>query len=274
MVQPASPSTDLSQDNQPAALLMVRGLTAGNNAAFSCGPFDFSLQTGRLYGLIGSNGAGKSTLLQLLSGQRQPEQGEITLYGRSIRHWSIQQRALALAYLEQTPASCQLITEELVSLALLPEQKLWQRQSNAQQQRLTQALAQAQLETLRQRRLSSMSGGEQQRAQLCRLQLQHASLLLLDEPVNHLDVSQQHRLLTQLRQSGKTVLASFHDINLAALYCDELLVLEHGKILCQGPVEQILTAELVERLYQRPCQIGREPYLHKPVVFFAPGVLL
>lgn len=273
MAQSVSPSTPLRPDGHSAPLLTVRGLSAGNSTAFQCGPVDFTLQAGKLYGLIGSNGAGKSTLLQLLSGQRQPDQGELLLDGKCIRQWSLPQRALALAYLEQTPASCQLITEELVSLALLPEQKLWQRQSDAQQQRLTQALTQAQLQPFRQRRLSSMSGGEQQRAQLCRLQLQHASLLLLDEPVNHLDVSQQHRLLTQLRQSGKTVLASFHDINLAALYCDELLVLEHGKLLCQGPVEQLLTAELVERLYQRPCQIGREPYQQKPVVFFAPGAL-
>lgn len=273
MAQSVSPCTHLSPNGQSAPLLTVRGLSAGNSTAFQCGPFDFTLQAGKLYGLIGSNGAGKSTLLQLLSGQRLPDQGELLLDGKCIRQWSLQQRALALAYLEQTPASCQLITEELVGLALLPEQQLWQRQTSVQQQRLTQALAQAQLEIFRRRRLSSMSGGEQQRAQLCRLQLQQARLLLLDEPVNHLDVSQQHRLLTQLRQSGKTVLASFHDINLAALYCDELLVLEHGKLLCQGPVEQLLTAELVQRLYQRPCQIGREPYQQKPVVFFAPGAL-
>lgn len=255
-----------------APILTVNALQSAQPSAFVLGPLSFTLSAGRFYGLIGNNGAGKSTLLQLLAGLLRPTAGDILLDDIPLQHYSLTDRALALAYLEQTPAHSQLITEQLVSLALLPEQQLWQKDSAAQRQRLTAALTQADLLGLRTRRLSSLSGGEQQRAQLCRLQLQQARLLLLDEPANHLDIARSHRLLSQLRASGKTVLASFHDINLAALYCDELLVLQQGQLCALGPVADVLTERLIEQLYQRPCRLGVEPFSNKPVVFFAPGV--
>lgn len=254
-----------------APTLTVHALKSAQPSAFVLGPLSFTLQHGRFYGLIGNNGAGKSTLLQLLAGLLQPTAGQVLLDGRPLQQFSLTERALALAYLEQTPAQSQLITEQLVELALLPEQQLWQADTPAQRARLQQALQQADLQTLRLRRLSNLSGGEQQRAQLCRLQLQQAQILLLDEPTNHLDIHRQHQVLSQLRASGKTVLASFHDVNLAALYCDELLVLQQGQLFAQGPVAEVLTEPLIEQLYQRQCRIGTEPFSQKPVVFFAPG---
>ncbi len=252
-------------------LLQAQALSLTLSARFTLGPCSFALQPGRCYGLLGANGAGKSTLLKLLAGLLTPASGELFLQGQPLALWSASQRARRIAYLSQQSTVADLPVFELLRLGLLPHKSPWHTDSAADQQRIEDALQAVGLSDKAQQRLTALSGGELQRAMLGRVLVQQADILLLDEPANHLDVHYQHQLLALLRQLGLTVLASFHDVNLAASYCDELLMLEQGQLIAAGPVRQVLEPALLSRLYRRPCQLLPSPFAgDTPVVYFQP----
>lgn len=237
---------------------------------FTLGPLSFTLKTGKVYGLLGANGAGKSTLLQLVAALKAPQQGQVLLQQQPLLQQHARDRARTLAYLSQQQPPTDMTVLQLLQLGLLPHKALWQGDSAADKTAIEAALVQVGLVDKASALLTQLSGGEQQRAHLARVLVQQAELLLLDEPVNHLDIHYQHQLLATLRRSGLTVLASFHDINLAAAYCDELLVLQQGQLLCAGAPEQVLTPALLQQVFGRPCLIDRSPFDGRCRVTFAP----
>jgi iron complex transport system ATP-binding protein len=119
--------------------------------------------------------------------------------------------------------------------------------------------------------VNSLSGGELQRAQFARVLVQGAQLLLLDEPTNHLDVQYQHQLLQSVTSSDLTLVASFHDLNLAASYCNRLLLLKNGEVMACGTPEQVLQPQLIQTVFGRACLVDENPFDGKPRITFAPG---
>ncbi len=237
---------------------------------FTLGPVNFMLQSGKVYGLLGANGAGKSTLLQLLAGLKQPHQGQVLLQQQSLHKLQPRLRARQVAYMSQQQVPADITVRQLLQLGLLPHKNLWQHDSVADNEAIDLALIRVGLQHKATAMLAQLSGGEQQRAHLARVLVQRAAVLLLDEPVNHLDIHYQHQLLADLRQTGLTVLASFHDINLAAGYCDELLVLQQGQLLANGPPELVLTPTLLQSVFGRPCLVDQSPFAGHCRVTFAP----
>ena len=234
----------------------------------------FTLAAGQRLGIIGPNGAGKSTLLKLLAGLLPPQQGEVLLWPRPLSDYLPRQRAVLLALLEQDhQAQPHCTVSQLVSLGLLPHKALWQGTTDADRQKISLALAQVGLTDQASQPLQHLSGGELQRAQLARVLVQGARLLLLDEPTNHLDVKFQHQLLQQIHQSGLSLIASFHDLNLAASYCDQLLLLQHGAVVQIGTPTQVLQGESLSRVFGLDCRVDQNPFNDKPRVTFAPGAL-
>ena len=241
-------------------LLQCEQLELRQPGGFVLGPLDLQLRSGKLYGLLGANGAGKSTLLQLLAGLKQPQHGQIRLNQQLLQHYSPTARAQHLAYLSQQQTPSDMTVRQLLALGLLPHKRLWQQDTAADKAAITQALADTGLVPQADVMLRSLSGGEQQRAHLARVLVQQAKLLLLDEPVNHLDIRYQHQLLATLRRSDLCVLASFHDINLAAAYCDELIFLQHGQLAGAGTPAEVLQPELLQRVFGRPCLVDTSPF--------------
>lgn len=234
----------------------------------------FSLPPGERLGIIGPNGAGKSTLLKLLAGLIPPNRGNIWIDGQPLCGLSLTQKACHLALLTQEPDPVVSSTVyQLVELGLLPHKQLWQGTDAKDKVRIRQVLSQVGLTAKTKVPVSQLSGGELQRAHFARVLLQGAKLLLLDEPTNHLDVQYQHQLLQLITDARLTVVASFHDLNLAASYCDQLMLLDQGKVLATGSPEHVLTVANIEKVFGRPCLIDQNPFDGKPRVTFAPGVL-
>lgn len=214
----------------------------------------YQLHTQRLIGLIGPNGAGKTSLLHGLAGELDST-GQLQVQGIDLRQRSTAERARHVALLTQQMAMpTSLTVREFVSLSQLADLRWWQ-QPDRYSTALHHALTQFELLELAERSCDALSGGEWQRCQLARLCAQNAPLWLLDEPINHLDIRHQHQIMLLLQQTPHTVIASLHDLNLAALYCDEIWLLADGQLQSYGPPAEVLTQQRIEHIFQWPCQV-------------------
>ncbi len=223
-----------------------------------------SVAPGEVHAVLGRNGAGKSTLLRLLAGDIQPQDGGVTLNGRSLPVWTPRARARMRAVLPQTESlRFGFTVEQVVALGRYASPK---HRTEAERRIVREALQGAGAADLAGRRYPSLSGGERARVQFARVMAQiweplpdavtdaggGPRYLLLDEPTASLDLAHQHECLLQARRfaaSGVGVLAVLHDPNLALRYADRVTVLELGRILGQGSTRELLTRELLERTY-------------------------
>lgn len=220
---------------------------------------NLQLPTGQVLGLLGPNGAGKTTLLRALTGQLACE-GRVTWMSRPLATMPLAERARQIAIVNQLNDPVLALTlRQVVQMGLLPHLSLLGRRSAADLQRVEQALARVGLADRAEQRFVSLSGGEQQRALIARALVQQARLIVLDEPVNHLDVYYQHDVLSLLRtlahETGLTVVMSLHDLNLASMYCDRLALLHEGHLRAFGCAREVLVPELLQRVFRLPCVV-------------------
>lgn len=220
-------------------------------------PLDFELAGGQMVAILGANGSGKTTLLHTLAGLCAPRSGTVQLAGRAIGAWSARARARRLGLLFQDDvASFPATVAESVGAGRFAHQPPWRGLSDADRLAITDALGAMQLGDLAPRALDALSGGERRRVALATLLAQDPPVMLLDEPVNHLDWHHQILIMDHLarlaREAGKTVLLSLHDPNLAARYCPLVLLLGPDGIACWGPSAALLTAERLGWLYRHP----------------------
>lgn len=234
---------------------------------------DLVLSAGELVGLIGPNGAGKSSLLRVMAGLQKPDSGQIYLSAtdfatahlstpnslsqnhsqKLLHHFSGRERAQLLAYLPQqeTPA-WPLQVEHLVGLGRAPWHKPMSGKSARDKHAIERSLDITELQALRQRIVTTLSGGELQRTLLARVFAGEPQIILADEPIAALDPYHQlhiMELLAEHAQQGGTVLAALHDLSLAARFCSRLVLLHHGKIVADGQPIDVLTTENLERVY-------------------------
>ncbi|MBF2052678.1 MAG: ABC transporter ATP-binding protein [Candidatus Sericytochromatia bacterium] len=233
---------------------------------------NFSLQAGQSLGIIGPNGAGKSTLIQALCSQLAPTPGsQIRFEGQSLSDLPLRTRARQIALVsprEKVPPFAMTV-EAYLRLGRAPFQN-WLGQWRPEDTVLLEKAAdQCAVTSLLAAQLSTLSSGEWQRVQLARALIQQPRLLLLDEPTAHLDVSAQlciMHLLWQLSQAGMGVLVVVHDLNLAAQYLDQLLLLHAGCVVAAGPPAAVLTAEHLETVYSLSWQIQQDPERQRPLL--------
>ena len=231
------------------------------------------LTTGSVTGLLGPNGAGKSTLLRLIAGLESPETGQVELDGAGLHSLSRRETARRVALLEQNAApSVDLSVREVVLLGRIPHRSrlLGGFGGEADHRVAEESLAMVGAGALATRAWHSLSGGEQQRVQIARALAQRPSLLLLDEPTNHLDVSAQLGLLGQVRALGLTAVMALHDLNLAAAYCDRILLLHRGRLVAAGTPTEVLIPEIIAEVYGVDCDIVAHPRGGHPVIVFSP----
>jgi iron complex transport system ATP-binding protein len=212
--------------------------------------------------IIGPNGAGKSTLLRAFM-RLVKATGSITLDGVETARMRARELARKLALVPQTPAMPVTMTvAEYVLLGRTPHLGYLAREGNGDREAAAEALHRLDLDSFAGRRLGTLSGGEQQRAVLCRALVQEAPLLLLDEPTTSLDIGRQQQaleLVAALReQSELTVVCAMHDITLAAQYAERLLVLSGGRLVAVGTPAEIASAELIAEHYGAQVRIVGE----------------
>lgn len=213
---------------------------------------DVSLRTrpGRVLGLIGPNGSGKTTVLRLLYGSLRPSSGQVRIDDRPLVDVTSRDLARAVAVVVQEGGGDTTMTvAEMVLLGRTPHAHSFSRLTEHDQQVATEALERVGALNLGPRAFAGLSGGEKQRVLIARAVAQEADHLLLDEPTNHLDIRYQHDILRLVQQLGRGGIVVLHDLNLAARYCDDLVLLDHGAVALQGTVDEVLEPELIERVY-------------------------
>lgn len=228
---------------------------------------------GRLTGLIGPNGAGKSTLMRAALGLVPLANGRISFDGQDLPGMPRRARAQMSAFVEQSgSAEVHLGAREVAALGRIPFQSVWQSvPSPDDDAAVDTALAAVGMSGFAERHYHTLSGGEQQRLQVARALAQQPRLLILDEPTNHLDVHAQLSILGLLRrlaQSGATVLLALHDLNLAAAFCDDLVVLHHGRLVAEGAPEAVLTPALLRDVYAVEASLLRHPGTGRPMIAY------
>ncbi|MUL63396.1 histidinol phosphatase [Mycobacterium sp. CBMA 234] len=208
------------------------------------------LAEGETLGLLGPNGAGKSSLLRLLAGLRRPAGGAVLLNGRPLvehRRRAVAQRIAVVE--QQVTTDMDLTVEQIVRLGRIPHRGIWSGDTEADDRAVERALEQTETTAMRDRDWRTLSGGEQQRVQIARALAQEPRELLLDEPTNHLDIRHQFELLALIRMLPVTAVVTLHDLTLAALFCDRLVVLHEGRLIASGTPAEVLTAELISSVY-------------------------
>lgn len=223
---------------------------------------------GRVLGVIGPNGSGKTTLLRMLHGAIAPTSGTVSLAaetaGRSgaardrpgpgaaapLGRWSPRQIANEIAVVVQESDTATTATvAESVLLGRTPRLSSFARLGDGDHAAAFAALERVGCAHLATRSFAALSGGERQRVLIARALAQQAGHLLMDEPTNHLDIRYQHEILALVRALGVTTVVVLHDLNLAAAYCHELVMLEDGRVAAAGTPGAVLQPELVERVY-------------------------
>lgn len=235
-------------------------------------PLTLDLPAGRVTGLLGHNGSGKSTLMKILARQLQPDSGRIDLFGTPLAAHAPRRLARSLAYLPQhTPDTDGLTVRELAALGRYPWHGPFGRVGDLDRQKTEAALEMTNLQPFADRLVDTLSGGERQRAFLAMLVAQDAVCLLLDEPISALDVAQQIDVMSFVRRQatghGRSVVVILHDLNIAARFCDRLVVLSQGRVAAQGAPDELIHPDRLEALYGVPMGTFAHPVTGRPVTY-------
>lgn len=229
----------------------------------------FSAAAGKILALAGPNGSGKSTLLRLLAGLETPDFGTIRLFDQEAQKLSPRERARRVAYMPQLMQDDLPFTaQQLVSLGRSPWQNSLGFEKELDQNIVREAMRYVDVERLASRQMSQLSGGERQRVSLARALCQQPELFLLDEPTAALDYGHQIQIMDMLgklrsEQSTGIILVS-HDINLAAMYADEIMLLKKGRIVAFGAPAKVLTQKNVTFVYSCPMLVDINPCTQTP----------
>ncbi|MFC0407636.1 ABC transporter ATP-binding protein [Roseomonas elaeocarpi] len=227
---------------------------------------------GRTLGLLGPNGSGKSSLLHLLAGLRRVRSGVVTLDGGDLAVIPRRDVARRVALMAQgADTDTPLTLEEVVRLGRTPHRAALAGWTEADEQAVEQALRETDLLALRARRWQTLSGGERQRAQIARALAQDPRELILDEPTNHLDIRHQLEILALVRRLPVTAVVALHDLNLAAMFCDRLALMQNGRLAAAGTPEAVLTEARIEAVFGVRARVALSADHGRPQVHYLPG---
>lgn len=212
---------------------------------------DFTAGDRSLVGVIGPNGSGKSTLLKCIYRVLKPSEGAVFVDGQPLSEYRVRDSAKKIAVLAQHNFyNFEFTVQDVVLMGRAPHKRALERDSAADFKIVYEAMERVGVAPLRDRLFSTLSGGEQQRVLLARALAQQTPCLILDEPTNHLDIKYQLELLDLVRSLDRTVVAAIHDLNIAAMYCDTIFVMQSGRIVAAGAPRDVLTRSLIRSVYE------------------------
>lgn len=245
------------------------GFSYGEKAVLN--NINLEIEKGEITALIGPNGSGKSTLLRCMSGILAPQSGKIKLEGKNIKSYRRKEIAHYIALLPQNLETVNHISvRDLVARGRGPHQTLGWSESSKDRDKIAWALEYMDLIHMQDRPLNKLSGGERQRAWIAMVIAQDTDYILLDEPVNNLDIKYQWDLLSNISKMrdelNKTVIMVLHDINHALKVADRVYVLKDGAIYQQGGTEEIITSSLIKDVYGVCAHICHFPGCCRPVI--------
>ncbi|MGD0141814.1 MAG: ABC transporter ATP-binding protein [Rhizomicrobium sp.] len=228
-----------------SAVLSFDRVSAGYRGRAVLNDVSIAIEPGKVTGLVGANGAGKTTLLRVALGLLETSQGDVRVLDRSLRNWPRDARARAMAYLPQgADAHWPIEARRLVALGRMPHRAPFAPLSPEDCEAVDRALARCDAAQFVSRRMDELSAGERARILLARALATEAPILIADEPAAHLDPVHQLRLMELLREEaaqGAAVIVTLHDLALASRFCDEIVVLQSGRVVSQGPANEALS---------------------------------
>lgn len=256
-------------------VLRIENLSAGYGENIILHDIACTVSQGELMGIIGPNGSGKTTLLRAITRVLRPHEGKILIDGRNIWKIPLKELSRMVAVCSQMVEPVLGTVEEYILLGRLPYYRKYQffetRNDEAiveKYMRLTDTFR------FRETSMSELSGGERQLASIARALAQEPTLLLLDEPTSHLDITHQAKILGLIRRLnrdlGLSVLMVLHDLNLASEYCSRLLLLNNGSVHKLGDPEEVLRYRTIEEVYKTVVIVEKSPLSGKPYVFLVP----
>ena len=212
------------------------------------------IEAGCFYGLLGPNGCGKTTLLDLMAGLKRPESGRIDFQGRPLGTYRRRELARRIALVPQNfYINFPFTVYDVVMMGRYPHLKRFAHPDAGDHHQVRQALVATDTERFARQSVTALSGGERQRVVFARALAQSTEVLMLDEATANLDIRHTLALLgrtqARVRKGHQTVIAVFQDVNLAAMYCDQLLFLHEGRIACAGPTAEVMQAKTLKAIY-------------------------
>jgi iron complex transport system ATP-binding protein len=229
------------------------------------------IKKGETVGIIGPNGSGKSSLVKVISRILIPASGSVCLDGKPLASYSSKMLARKMAVVSQEGlAPLPITVEEAVAMGRYPYQSFLRRNAAQDEKAIQRALERTGLTKVACKLLEQLSGGERQRVAIACSMAQEPEVLLLDEPTTYLDIGYQIGILDLVREwqqeTQGTAMLVLHDLNLAAQYCDRLILMENGKITCSGTVEEIMQAHLLSDVYGIKPLVVTHPNLCIPQI--------
>lgn len=259
-----------------AAILQAQALHATYGGADVLRHLDLSLQAGEMVGLLGPNGSGKSTLLRVLSGLLPATSGTVRLSERDLHDYNARQRARLIALVPQyATIPFAFSVADVVAMGRNPYLGLLESPGPKDFAAIQTALERTDCLHLRERLVTELSGGELQRVIIARALAQEPRIMLLDEPTAHLDLNHQLDIASMLRQlnreQGLTVLWVSHDLNLAAEFCERLVMLQAGQVVVEGRPDEVITPQWLAQVYGLRLPIAPNPSSGRPQVIIDTG---
>ncbi|MCY3826040.1 MAG: ABC transporter ATP-binding protein [Candidatus Dadabacteria bacterium] len=234
--------------------LKTSGLSYGVNGKTIVENVSFEIKRNELLGIVGPNGAGKSTLLRLLARIINPTGGRILLDGENISEYEAKELYKKISFLPQTSYfDFPLSVLEVVLTGRYPYLGILESESKEDIKRAEDCLSLVDLEGFSRRKVTTLSGGEQQRVSIARVLAQGTDFIFLDEPSSHLDIHHKFalmELLESLAQEEKGVVAVLHDLDLASKFCERILVLENGRVAALGEPSRVFSEKLLSSVFK------------------------
>lgn len=215
---------------------------------------NLEFSSGEFYGILGPNGAGKTSLARQILKLQKPDAGTVCFDGQDIRGLGRDTLARQISFLPQTiRGDVEFSVYEVVAMGREPYRSRFSALSAKDAEKIEEALEMANCTQFREKPISCLSGGERQRVMIARTIAQDTPWIVLDEPISNLDVRHQMELmqvLKRLQENGKTVAAILHDMNLAALFCTQIVLMKQGSVFAFGRTEEVLTEENLRQVYE------------------------
>ncbi len=230
----------------------------------------FSVKKGETFGIVGPNGAGKTSLLKCLYQENKISAGDISLCSMPQALMDRKEVAKKVAVVsQQHEAVFNLTVFDIVNMGLIPHKNFFESNTDRDRKLIDNALKNVDMFDKKYQIFNTLSGGEQQRCLIARAIVQRPEILIMDEPTNHLDVFYQHQILSIVKKLGLTLVMTIHDLNLAAQYCDRLLLLSQGSMLACDVPEQVLKEEILKAVFHLNCLVDVNPLTEKVRVSYA-----
>ena len=257
-----STNSDVSITGHSRAIFAAKDLCWRVGEQSILNHLSFEIKPQEFVGVIGPNGAGKSSLLRCLYGMNKISSGELLFKGKNSKFYSRRELAQQVAVVVQEPPThFDMNVSDVIAMGLIPHRSLLSFSGTKDDQNIiANAIEIVELKEKQYAAFNTLSGGEKQRVMVARAIVQNPQVLILDEPTNHLDIQHQIEVLRLVKKMQVTVILSIHDLNIAAAFCDRLILMDKGMIVADGNCQEVLTSKNLQEIFHIDSQIDQHPF--------------